>query len=362
MKEQKMGIDYFCIETDIKDDDKVFALRYLYATKAGGYDVGAGYAAFGRLIDLLADIYREGFAAEMSLQRRVRLSQQMGYTPEELDAFIADCVDVGLFDRGIWEQAKVLTSRGIQRRYYIVASRRTGTIPESQRRWLLPDEEGDGGKMLPPATTPQHDVTSCTHDDAPCDDMPEADENGEKPQAGHSVTSCTHDAATLQHDEESCPLREEKRREEKEREENLNEREDEEKARDIDAAISNLSKTLRTPPDSRTKRQQQPYPLSCLSQMRGEALYDDGMGKMHDTPWDALVMHLRYKAPDCDVASFAAAVSATCPATCPEDAECTGRCFELISGALDKLNRNKCGSPIPLVRKVLTEDREKGAR
>ena len=45
MKEQKMGIDYFCIETDIKDDDKVFALRYLYATKAGGYDVGAGYAA-----------------------------------------------------------------------------------------------------------------------------------------------------------------------------------------------------------------------------------------------------------------------------------------------------------------------------
>ena len=192
--------------------------------------------------------------------------------------------------------------------------------------------------------------------------MPEADENGEKPQAGHSVTSCTHDAATLQHDEESCPLREEKRREEKEREENLNEREDEEKARDIDAAISNLSKTLRTPPDSRTKRQQQPYPLSCLSQMRGEALYDDGMGKMHDTPWDALVMHLRYKAPDCDVASFAAAMSATCPATCPEDAECTGRCFALISGAVAKFNRTKGGSPIPLVRKVLTEDREKGAR
>lgn len=192
--------------------------------------------------------------------------------------------------------------------------------------------------------------------------MPEADESGEKPQAGHSVTSCTHDAATLQHDEESCPLREEKRREEKEREENLNEREDEEKARDINAASSNLSKALRAPPASRSKRQQQPYPLSCLSQMRGESLYDDGMGNMHDTPWDALVMHLRYKAPDCDVASFAAAVSDTCPATCPEDAECTGRCFELISGALDKFNRNKCGSPIPLVRKVLTEDREKGAK
>ena len=96
--------------------------------------------------------------------------------------------------------------------------------------------------------------------------------------------------------------------------------------------------------------------------MRGESLYDDGMGNMHDTPWDALVMHLRYKAPDCDVASFAAAVSDTCPATCPEDAECTGRCFELISGVLDKFNRNKCGSPIPLVRKVLTEDREKGAK
>lgn len=88
MKEQKMGIDYFCIETDIKDDDKVFALRYRYATMDGGYDVGAGYAAFGRLVDVLADIYRDGFAAEMNLPRMIRLSQQLGMSLEEFDHFM----------------------------------------------------------------------------------------------------------------------------------------------------------------------------------------------------------------------------------------------------------------------------------
>lgn len=369
-----MGIDYFCIETDIKDDDKVFALRYHYATEGGGYDHAAGYAAFGRLVDVLADIYREGFAAEMNAPRRIRLSQQLGLTPEEFDGFIGECVNAGLFDRRLWEENQVLTSRGIQRRYYIVASRRTGAIPESQRRWLLPDDDGPeddpGGSGADPAASSeverdkmQHDATSCTHDATSCDIMQQDAPEGAKPQAGHSATSCTHDAYKMQHDAESCPLREEKERKEKRSKEKEREEKgepDKVRAAAIAAMTANLSRNLSTPIDGRAKKHLQPYPLSCMSLCGGDDRYEDGMGIAYDTPWDAIVQHLRQRAPDCDVGSFSQRVAATCPVGCCESHECVNECFDLISKALGKFNRSKCASPIPIVCKVLADER-KGA-
>lgn len=365
-----MGIDYFCIETDIKDDDKVFALRYRYATMDGGYDVGAGYAAFGRLVDVLADIYREGFAAEMNLPRMIRLSQQLGMSLEEFDHFIDDCVDAGLFDRRTWEEHNVLTSRGIQRRYYIVANRRTGAIPESQRRWLLPDEEapedvpaggGDGADAAPEGERGkmQHDATSCIHDETSCDTMPQDAPEEESSQVGHSATSCIHDADTMKHDAEPCPLREEKEREEKRTKGEEKEREGGAQAtQDI---LDSLTKDLASDLSARSKKHVQPYPLACLSTGGDGNQYDDGMGVMRDTPWDAIVAHVRYRAPDCDIGSLAQRISATCPADCPETPERVGQCFDLISGAIDKFNRRKCASPIPLICKVLTDDRKEGA-
>lgn len=326
-----MGIDYFCIETDIKDDDKVFALRYHYATEGGGYDHAAGYAAFGRLVDVLADIYREGFAAEMNPPRRIRLSQQLGLPPEEFDRFIGECVNAGLFDRRLWEEHQVLTSRGIQRRYYIVASRRTGAIPDSQRRWLLPDDDG-----------------------------PEDDPDG--PGADHAAPSEV-ERDKMQHDAESCPLREEKERKEKRSKEKKREEKgepDKVRAAAIAAMTANLSRNLSTPIDGRAKKHLQPYPLSCMSLCGGDDRYEDGMGIAYDTPWDAIVQHLRQRAPDCDVGSFSQRVAATCPVGCCESHECVNECFDLISKALGKFNRSKCASPIPIVCKVLADER-KGA-
>lgn len=373
-----MGIDYFCIETDIKDDDKVFALRYHYATAGGGYDLGAGYAAFGRLVDVLADIYREGFAAEMNLPRRIRLSQQLGLSPDEFDGFIGECVNAGLFDRRLWEDHQVLTSRGIQRRYYIVANRRTGAIPESQKRWLLPDDDGPGDDPDGPGADDaasseverdkmSHDAASCTHDETSCDRMPPEAPDAKSSQAGHSATSCIHDADKMKHDAESCPLRKEKRREEKEKK-TEREREEKETARDatggghqpadFEAIASSLSKRFGSGLSGRKDKHIQPYPLSCMSVASGAGRYDDGMGVEYDTPWDAIVQHLRYRAPDIDVGSFAQRVSATCPHNCPETPEHVSQCFRLISQTIDKYDRTKCASPIPLICKVLADDRK----
>ncbi len=130
MAEQLMGVDYFPIETDMKDDDKVFALKYRFGLDADGvYDNTAAFAAYGRFIELLASIYREGFALKMSNQKCLQLSQRLGLTLPEFKDFTQACVDVGLFDDGLWARDGVLTSRGIQHRYFHAVKRRKGDIP-----------------------------------------------------------------------------------------------------------------------------------------------------------------------------------------------------------------------------------------
>lgn len=53
------------------------------------------------------------------------------------------CLQIGLFDKGLFDRWGVLTSRGIQRRYWAVASdRRDKTV--CKEYWLLPDEECRG--------------------------------------------------------------------------------------------------------------------------------------------------------------------------------------------------------------------------
>lgn len=188
MSEQLMGVDYFSLETNAKDDDKIFDLKYRYGMPDGAddYDHGAAWAAYGRFVELLASIYADGFAIEVTKQRVLRMSQQLGMTAKEFQDFVQTCVDVGLFDDGLWCREKVLTSRGIQKRYFHAVKRRKGDIPEEYKRWIL--------------------VGSATDDDsesAPCGN-----------DASTMQTSCKHDA---KHDETRCGIyrKEKKRRKEK---------------------------------------------------------------------------------------------------------------------------------------------------
>lgn len=186
MSEQLMGVDYFSLETNAKDDDKIFDLKYRYGMPDGAddYDHGAAWAAYGRFVELLASIYADGFAIEVTKQRVLRMSQQLGMTAKEFQDFVQTCVDVGLFDDGLWCREKVLTSRGIQKRYFHAVKRRKGDIPEEYKRWIL--------------------VGSATDDDsesAPCGN-----------DASTMQTSCKHDANTMKHD---AGYIEKKRKEEK---------------------------------------------------------------------------------------------------------------------------------------------------
>lgn len=131
------GLDFFPLSTGFFDDDKVFEL-------VDGYDDPTeGYAAVARYMHLLCMIYdnEDGPALEVT-QRRARMvaKRYFGMSVEALEDLVCRCVDAQLFDRQIWERCRVLTSRGIQRRWK-QAKKRTG-MPPATLQWSLIDDDG----------------------------------------------------------------------------------------------------------------------------------------------------------------------------------------------------------------------------
>lgn len=356
MSELIMGIPYFGVQTDIKDDDKIFELKYRYATKGESpYDYDAAYAAFGRFVGLLAAIYCDGFAVKMTAQRRMRLSQQFGLSMEDFQGFLDECVDIGLFDKGLWEREAVITSTGIQKRYFNVTIRRHGEIPAEQVEWLLvepPEHQiAATGKVQP------HGTQACEVVEPDTMHAAEGVQLGEM-QASDVVepelnpTRCSNIATSQEQD---------KRREDKKREGKLKGREDKgAPAQSSGDIVSRLSRTFSTDFDNRSKKLTQPYPLSCFGISDGEHVFDDGMGNKLDTPWDAIARHLKYRSPDVDIGAFARQVIADCPVDCDESMERVCECHALMSRALDRFDARKCKNPIPLICKVLREDRKGG--
>lgn len=312
MTDQLMGIDYFSLSTLMKDDDKVFDLKYRYAVPEGAtgeaYDNDAAFAAYGRFVELLASIYREGFCLQMSKQTRLRLSQQLGLALPAFDAFIETCVEVGLFDSSLWNAERVLTSHGIQTRYFHAVKRRKGSLPTDLKPFILLGSNE-------------------------CEQDADTEGSATSDDARTVQTPCEHDANTL-HTESDI---EKKRIEKNKRGKNK-------------ITASSLSNSLLFEP------KQQPYPLACLSCASGDGhAYLDDEDAPHPTPWDALVSRFGHVTGGMSIEGFARDVSKQCPAACPESDVQVSKCFKLLSDALVKYDPAKCASPTPLALAILKD-------
>lgn len=110
----KTGLDYFPLDVDIDQDDKVALIEAQFPEK--GFEI---------IIKLLAKIYKEGYYYQWTnkekllfLSNRIRNSVNMDY----LDRVIDSCLDWGFFDRELFNKYKILTSRGIQKRYFKICN------------------------------------------------------------------------------------------------------------------------------------------------------------------------------------------------------------------------------------------------
>lgn len=129
----KNGLDYFPFDTDFFCDEKIVCV-------AGEHgDIGWIVA-----LKLLVAIYRNGYWLKWTEAVRYKmLLENGGLSGEKLDAIVGSLLKWGFFDRGLFEKEGVLTSRGIQRRYFSIARRRK----EADRPFLLISENSENSEI-----------------------------------------------------------------------------------------------------------------------------------------------------------------------------------------------------------------------
>lgn len=104
---QKTGLDYFSMDVDIEQDIKV---RKLLKRKGGA-------RALGVFTHILCQIYKNGYYADYNEDMLFVISENLYEEEDYVSDIIQYCLELGLLDKGMYDQYNVLTSHGIQARY-----------------------------------------------------------------------------------------------------------------------------------------------------------------------------------------------------------------------------------------------------
>ena len=102
----KQGLEYFSLDVRMFSDIKIRKLiKYHKAQAVSVY------------MTLLCRIYEKGYYIEYDNDLPFIISEDCGLEEDTIVSIIHYCLDIGLFDKGVFDKYKVLTSHGIQERY-----------------------------------------------------------------------------------------------------------------------------------------------------------------------------------------------------------------------------------------------------
>ncbi len=124
---QKVGLDYFPLDVDIDQDDKVAIIEAQHGT-----------IGFSIVIKLLMKIYSEGYYYDWTEKEQILFSKRVNADINQVNVIINDCIKWGLFDAEVFNVYKILTSKGIQLRYFEAVKRRQRV--EIAKEFLLLDD------------------------------------------------------------------------------------------------------------------------------------------------------------------------------------------------------------------------------
>ena len=124
---QKNGLDYFPLDVDIDQDDKIALIEAQH-----------GVIGFAIVIKLLMKIYKNSYFYEWTEKEQLLFSKRINVDINSINVVINDCIKWGLFDSDLLETKKILTSKGVQARYLEAVGRRTKV--EIRKEYLLLDE------------------------------------------------------------------------------------------------------------------------------------------------------------------------------------------------------------------------------
>ena len=132
----KKGIDYAGWSVTMFDGDK----------KIDKLLDAQGWRGFGVYFFLCQTAYKlNGYYLEWDYDDCASTARKMGggVGSATVEETVKLCLQVGLFDNGLFDKWGVLTSRGIQKRFWVAAGER-GVVSLYRELWLLPQEEANG--------------------------------------------------------------------------------------------------------------------------------------------------------------------------------------------------------------------------
>jgi hypothetical protein len=132
------GLDYFPLDTDYFNDEKVTVLK---AEK--------GLLAVFVYLHMLSCLYRVGMCFRWDSLAQRAFCGVLGLKQEEVNSYLTVMLEVGLFSKEVFDSTGYLTSKGIQRRYLSVCENcnRKGTRIPSGVMLLTPDEIPSGVRV-----------------------------------------------------------------------------------------------------------------------------------------------------------------------------------------------------------------------
>lgn len=110
---QKSGLDYFPLDCDFFQNEKIICLS-------------AEFGPIGELaaIRMMMTVYSKGYFARWDEMLKFKLARDLAVTPEQIDTFLDRMIKWELFDADLFHTHSVLTSAGIQERYFLAVKRR----------------------------------------------------------------------------------------------------------------------------------------------------------------------------------------------------------------------------------------------
>ena len=110
----KTGLEYFPLDVDMDQDDKLFFIEAKH-----------GLIGFAIVVRLLMLIYKEGYYKQYTEDKEAfMLAKRLSVEVNVLNNIINDCINEDIFNKKLFEQYGILTSRGIQKRYLEACARR----------------------------------------------------------------------------------------------------------------------------------------------------------------------------------------------------------------------------------------------
>lgn len=146
----KDGIDYFPIDIDIFDDEKVIPISSQY-----------GAAGECILIRLLCAIFRNGYYIEYTEAFKFKIAKQSNLPNDLVSNVINELIKWGFFNEKLYKSDRILTSAGIQKRWLIAIRKRVKK--DKYPFWLLESitsEKIAEKEFLPEETPPNRTETT----------------------------------------------------------------------------------------------------------------------------------------------------------------------------------------------------------